>query len=98
MRVAFPAERAIELFFFVRFAIAVGVFEQPDIGNGPGDALPRRVRADPPLAPPRRGTYSARSGRAPLPGGVGGGFPRPKRIEANRNIQPIGKRRYLLRA
>ena len=40
VRVAFPAKRAIELLFFVRFAIAVGVFKQPDIGDGPGDALP----------------------------------------------------------
>ena len=41
VRVAFPAERAVELFLFVRFAVAVGVFEEPKIGNRPGNALPR---------------------------------------------------------
>src|SRR5262249_3952870 len=40
VRIPFPTERAVELLLFVRFAVAIGVFEQPDIWNGPDDTFP----------------------------------------------------------
>ena len=40
VRVALPAERAVEHFTFVCLAVAVGVFEQPDIRDAPDGAFP----------------------------------------------------------
>ena len=80
VRVALPAQRAVKLFFPIGFAIAVGILEEPEVGDGPGDAFPRGIcgRGVQPAAGIRRALAPATTERA-------------KRIQADGNIQSLGE-------
>ena len=92
MGVAGMVEGAVERGAFVGFPVAVGVFQQPDVGDAPDDGFPRFVRSP---AFRRKRAFLIGGSFLPAKAGATCGA---ERIHADGDVEPVGELRDLARA